>query len=119
MSLEYEVFRHKDASDAEFTEGFEFFKQVEIEDKALCNAAQKNLNVGTYSAGELQPHEEVGVLYAQKMFREAVMEHREREKEAGEEIWPARLRNEEGSNEDVAFCRELEACATGSKAVEW
>ena len=119
VSLEYEVYRHKDAKDAEFQEMYDFFKQVEIEDKELCAAAQKNLSVGTYSAGELQPHEEVGVLYAQKMIREAVMDHREREREAGEEIWPARLSSKDEDNEDVLFCRELEACAAGSKVVEW
>ena len=106
-------------TDAEFAESDKFFKQVEFEDKDLCNAAQKNLIVGTYSAGELEPHQEVGVLYAQKLIREAVMEHRRREKEAGQEIWPARLSLKEEENEDVRFCRELEACSMGNKSVEW
>lgn len=120
VSLEYEVFRHKDAKDAEFKDGYDFFKQVEIEDKELCNSAQKNLNLGIYEAGELEPHQEVGVLYAQRMFREACMTHRKEEREADGEIWPARLNNRAGSsNEDVEFCRELEMCSVGKKMVEW
>lgn len=121
VSLEYEVYRHKDAADAEFKDSYDFFKQVEIEDKELCNNAQKGLNVGVYEAGELEPHQEVGVLYAQKMFREACMKHRKEEQQkGGEEIWPARLTNgTRSSNEDVEFCRELERCGVGSKVVEW
>ncbi|KAJ9616571.1 hypothetical protein H2200_000290 [Cladophialophora chaetospira] len=121
VSLEYEVFRHKDATDAAFTEGYDFFKQVEIEDKELCNAAQKNLNTGIYAAGELEPHQEVGVLYAQKLIREAVMGHRKLEQQnGGHEIWPARLsKSQAGDNEDMEFCEELERCAIGTKEVEW
>ena len=120
VKLEYEVYRHKDASDKEFEEGYDFFKQVEIEDKELCNAAQKNLNVGAYTAGQLEPHQEVGVLYAQALFRETVMEHRKLEVEnGGEQIWPARLTKGNESNEDVKFCQELERCNVGTKATEW
>lgn len=57
-SMQYEVFRHKDASDEEFKELDDFFKQVENEDKNLCNGAQRNLNAGVYVNGELQPFNE-------------------------------------------------------------
>jgi hypothetical protein len=120
-SLEYQVFRHKTATDEDFNEGFDFFKQVEIEDKELCDAAQKNLNVGTYSAGKLEPHQEVGVLYAQNLIREAVMTHRKKEVEAGREIWAARINTAVDSveNGDELFCQELERCSGGSKAMDW
>lgn len=36
----------------------DFFKQVENEDKNLCNAAQVNLNSGSYVVGALHPFNE-------------------------------------------------------------
>lgn len=57
-SMQYEVFRHKDASDEIFKELDDFFKQVESEDKNLCNGAQQNLNAGVYINGNLQPSNE-------------------------------------------------------------
>jgi hypothetical protein len=56
--MEYEVYRHQDAPEAEFTELSDFFKQVLREDKDLCNAAQKNLNAGIFTNGQLHPNAE-------------------------------------------------------------
>ena len=56
--MQYEVFRHKDASNEVFEELDGFFKQVEGEDKNLCNGAQRNLNAGVYVNGNLQPSDE-------------------------------------------------------------
>lgn len=56
--MEYEVYRHNDASDEDFNGIWEFFKQVLREDKDLCNAAQKNLNAGIFLNGELHPRVE-------------------------------------------------------------
>lgn len=56
--MEYEVYRHNDASDEKFTYIDEMFKQVLKEDKDLCNAAQKNLNAGIFNNGELHPRVE-------------------------------------------------------------
>jgi hypothetical protein len=53
--MEYEVYRHKDATDEEFTYITETFKQILKEDKDLCNAAQKNLNGSVFVNGELHP----------------------------------------------------------------
>jgi hypothetical protein len=41
ICLEYQVSRHKSATDKDFNECFEFFKQVEIEGMELCDAAQR------------------------------------------------------------------------------
>lgn len=57
-SMQYEVFRHKDATDKDFNEMDSFFKQVENEDKELCNGAQQNLNAGVYVTGNLHPFNE-------------------------------------------------------------
>ncbi|KAJ0123915.1 cytochrome P450 oxidoreductase [Diaporthe amygdali] len=56
--MEYEVYRHKDATDEEFTRVSDTFKQVLKEDKDLCNAAQKNLNASIFIKGELHPQAE-------------------------------------------------------------
>lgn len=56
--MEYEVYRHKDATDEEFTYISDMFKNILREDKDLCNAAQKNLNGSVFINGELHPHAE-------------------------------------------------------------
>lgn len=56
--MEYEVYRSNDATDEDFTEVSDFFKQVLKEDKDLCNGAQKNLNAGIFMSGELHPRVE-------------------------------------------------------------
>ena len=127
--MQYEVYRNSrlcPSSDAAaFTDMDAFFKQVESEDKALNDAAQTNLNTGTYSTGKLHPSQEKGVLHFQKLLREAVMEHRQLEIDAQHEIWPARLsatsskNGEVGENEDVKFCADLEACSLDKAAADW
>lgn len=114
--MKYDVYRHKDTSDDAFTTWDNFFKQVEDEDKQLCNGAQLNLNSGTYSAGFLQPEQERGVLHFQKLVREAVMDHRQREEDLKEEIWPAR--QDPRGNGDVKFCNGLESCS-GTQVPTW
>jgi hypothetical protein len=116
--MQYEVYRHKDATDEEFKEVDDFFKQVESEDKGLCNAAQRNLNAGVYVTGDLNSFNEKGVLYFQKILKEAVVQHRNEEQKAGGEMWPARrtaARN--GIQEEIAFCQGL--CDSKGKEVEW
>lgn len=57
-SMEYEVYRHNDATDEEFTHLSDFFKVVMQEDKQLCNGVQKNLESGIFMSGELHPRVE-------------------------------------------------------------
>lgn len=56
--MEYEVYKQKDATDEEFAEISDFFKNVMREDKELCNEAQKNLSSGIFLNGELHPRVE-------------------------------------------------------------
>lgn len=58
VRMMYEVFRHKDATDKQFKDMDDWFKQIEGEDIVLCNGAQRNLNAGTYVTGELHPSNE-------------------------------------------------------------
>lgn len=53
--MEYEVYRHNNASEEEFQRINQIFKVVLSEDKDLCNAAQKNLEAGVFTHGELHP----------------------------------------------------------------
>lgn len=56
--MEYEVYRHNDASDETFEYINQIFKVVLREDKDLCNGAQKNLNAGIFTNGQLHPRVE-------------------------------------------------------------
>ena len=56
--MEYEVYRQNEASDEDFNHIDGFFKQVLHEDKHLCEGAQKNLNAGIFTNGELHPERE-------------------------------------------------------------
>jgi hypothetical protein len=56
--IEYEVYRHNNATDEQFESITAFYKQVLEEDKQLCNAAQINLNAGIFVNGELHPQKE-------------------------------------------------------------
>ncbi|KAJ8105645.1 hypothetical protein OPT61_g10051 [Boeremia exigua] len=85
----YEVWRNKHASDEEFESVNSNFKKIMTEDKALCERAQRNMNSGVFVNGEMHPRLESGPLYFQNRCRETVMEHFEREKAAGFQIWPA------------------------------
>ena len=116
--MQYEVFRHKDAMDEEFDEIDKFFKQVEHEDKGLCNAAQKNLNADVYVTGDLNSFNEKGVLYFQRLVKEAVVQHRGKEQEAGNKIRSAKrtaVRN--GIEEEIEFYQDL--CDLRGKEIEW
>lgn len=117
VTNQYEVYRHKDATDEQFYGMDKFFKQIEQEDKELCMAAQRNLDVGTYSSGPLHTFHEKGVLHLQGLLRKAVMDHHRKEEEAKQEIWPARA--SAVGNQDVEFCQKLEACTNGGASLAW
>ncbi|KIW54352.1 hypothetical protein PV05_06716 [Exophiala xenobiotica] len=110
-SMEYEVYRHKDATDEDFEYIDSFFKRVLGEDKYLCDAAQKNLNAGVFVNGELHPDLESAPIYFQNTVRQLVTAHRRKEDVKGEEIWPARrhMPHSGATEEDAAFCDGL-AC---------
>ncbi|KAJ9265268.1 hypothetical protein DTO195F2_1880 [Paecilomyces variotii] len=111
VSMEYEVYRHKDATDEEFEHVDSFFKRVLNEDKILCNNTQRNLKAGVFVNGQLHPELEKGPLYFQSVVRKVVKEHREKEAAENREIWPASqpLAGLQATDEDIAFCSGL-AC---------
>ena len=109
--MEYEVYRHNNASDEDFVKIDAMFKRILGEDKYLCNNAQKNLNTGVFVNGELHPRMEKGPLFFQATVRRLLQDHRKREEDLKQEIWPARQTvslNAEFSEEDMAFCAGLE-----------
>jgi hypothetical protein len=106
--MQYEVYRHKNCTDAEFEDMDKFMKQIENEDRVLCMHAQKNLNAGVYDTGPLHWHSEKGVRYFKSLVKEAVVSHRREEQKIGHEIWPAqRLTRIEETRDERAFCRDL------------
>lgn len=118
--MEYEVYRHREASDTDFEYIDSFFKRVLDEDKHLCNAAQKNLNAGVFVNGELHPRLESAPLFFQNTVRALLTEHRNEEERVGQEIWPARQHSAGAATaEDIAFCSGLSCSPVGSNELEW
>jgi hypothetical protein len=117
--MEYEVYRHKNASDKDFEYIDAFFKRVLDEDKHLCNAAQKNLNAGVFVNGQLHPELESAPLFFQNTVRRLLGAHREEEKRQRKEIWPAQQHSAGSATaEDMEFCSGL-ACSEGSSGLDW
>ncbi|KAJ5682107.1 uncharacterized protein N7477_002047 [Penicillium maclennaniae] len=80
-SMEYEVYRHNEASDYDFEYIDSFFKRVLDEDKYLCNAAQKNLNAGVFVNGQLHPRLESAPLFLPEYCPKSAKESSRRGKE--------------------------------------
>lgn len=121
--VRYEVYRNKNASQKDFTEGVNFFKQVENEDKYLGNNAQRGLNSGTYTAGPLHPYMERAVEYFESVLRSTLKAHVDEEKVQGREVWPARRSIPNAQlEEDDAFCRgvcESAKATNGKSTLVW
>jgi hypothetical protein len=118
--MEYEVYRHKDATDEGFEKIDAIFKRILGEDKVLCNNAQRNLAAGVFVNGELHPRKEQGPLYFQSKVREILQSYRKREEALKKEIWPAQQVLPRGAStgasvEDMMFCNKLDC----EKAVAW
>lgn len=138
--IEFEVYRHRDATDEQFKAMSTFYTTIMEEDKHLCNAAQSNLSAGVFVNGELHPDKEQvssnadtqmaehslisskGPLHFQQTVKDDVMGHRRKEMEGGgQEIWPARPKvtgeMETGKlREEEEFCSQLEASNCTSKS---
>jgi hypothetical protein len=108
--MEYDVYRHKDASDEAFEKIDSMFKRILNEDKWLCNNAQKNLNAGVFVNGEMHPRLEQGPLFVQQTVRRILDQHLKAERAAGYEIWPAVQTLPSGaasSVRDMRFCSSV------------
>ena len=119
--MEYEVYRHKDASDADFNNMDQMFKRILTEDKYLCNNTQKNLNAGVYVNGQLHPVFEQGPLYFQSLVKSAVLEHRKEEEKEKKEIWPATqaMMGSSKTSEELSFCSGLVCNPEQRSALAW
>jgi hypothetical protein len=121
--MRYEVFRNTKSTAEQFKAVDEIYKRVMSEDKALCDAAQKNLNAGVFVNGELHPRLERGPLHFQSQVRDTVTEHFKKEQAAKKEIHPAKQempssKAGEVSKEDIIFCSGL-ACGTTNQRLLW
>lgn len=138
-TMHYEVFKNKNSSQEDFKTIADTYARVMSEDKVLCDRAQKNLNAGVFVNGELHPRWEKGKfigssqmlrapanlfkgpLFFQSTCREVVTEHFNKEKAAGQEIWPARQQvpaDAGTTNEDLEICKGL-ACASQKEVLAW
>jgi hypothetical protein len=119
-SLEYEVYRHQNATDEDFNNVDAIFKRILNEDKLLCNNTQKNMESTVYVNGQMHPTFEQGPLYFQKLVKQAVLEHRQEEQNERREIWPASQKTTglTGTNEELEFCSGL-SCNSESNTLAW
>lgn len=119
-SMEYEVYRHKDAVNQDFEHINQFFKRVLAEDKWLCNHTQDSLNAGVYVNGRFHSQHESGPLYFQSLVKDAVIGHRKQEQKLGKDIWPASQRVDEAEVvKELDFCSSLTCDAENRKALSW
>ncbi|KAL5342060.1 ring hydroxylating alpha subunit-domain-containing protein [Aspergillus crustosus] len=114
--MQYEVYRHNEASDEAFHKIDSIFKQVLKEDKDLCNSAQRNLNAGVYIHGNLHPQHEKGPLFFQQTVKDSVFAHHNVEEKEGREIWPATpdLKLTEDLSDEMEFCRRIDCKASNA-----
>ena len=120
-SMQYQIFRNKNSSEEDFQLINKLYRRVVGEDKALCEAAQRNLNAGIFVNGEMHPRLEKGPLFFQKVCRETIWEHFQKEKATGKEIWPARQNlpsTAAVSREDEEMCSGL-ACQPNQEVMAW
>ena len=59
-------------AEARLAAGRDISREVTLEDIAICEAVQKNLEAGIYDRGELSPKHEVGVHAFQERYRAAM-----------------------------------------------
>ncbi|KAJ9657876.1 hypothetical protein H2198_004072, partial [Neophaeococcomyces mojaviensis] len=78
-TMRYEVYRNRSSPEDDFRIVNEMYKRVMSEDKALCEAAQRNVNAGIFVNGEMHPKLERGPIYFQKLCRETVTAFHKRE----------------------------------------
>jgi len=119
--MHYQIFRNTNSSEEQFQLIHQLYKRVVGEDKVLCELAQKNLDAGIFVNGEMHPRLEKGPLHFQKVARETIREHFEREKAAKRPIWPARqkLQSTSGvSKDDEELCSGL-TCQTNQSELAW
>jgi choline monooxygenase len=72
LRLEYLFLFRAGASEAEREGALAMCRQVTAEDRAICEAVQRNLRAGIYEAGRLSPRHENGVFAFQERIRAAL-----------------------------------------------
>lgn len=118
--MEYDVYRHKNASDEDFDKIDQFFKRVLGEDKWLCNHTQASMNAGVYVNGRMHSEYESGPLYFQSLVKKTIVEHRQQEQKLGKKIWPSMQRvSGEKIAQEMEFCAGLACDSEKSATLNW
>lgn len=108
--VRYESYRNKNSNDADFELMKSTLKHIMSENNSLLERRQKDLNSTAYFSGEHGLQMNNGPSGLQKMVRDTLVEHLQREERAKKEIWPARqtLPNTASvSEQDLQFCSNL------------
>ncbi|KAI9367335.1 Rieske [2Fe-2S] iron-sulfur domain-containing protein [Aspergillus egyptiacus] len=118
VRTEYQVFRNPASPQDAFDRAAEFFEGFEMEDYDLCTGVQQNLDRGVYVQGPLHDKRESGVVYFKNLVNQQLREHWEEEVKAGEEIWPAKRRQQLHAKvgDEEKFARDVCACGMKSRA---
>jgi hypothetical protein len=104
MDIDKPAFFHlpyNKVTDLNFFRYFKFVRQVALEDFELCEVAQRNLEIGVYGEGILNPRKENGVVFYQGKVREGVYRQYAMEKETEE-------REKKGGNVEIAEGKAIE-----------
>lgn len=118
--MQYDVYRHKSATDEDFDHINQFFKRVLAEDKWLCNLTQNDLNAGIYVNGQLHSEHEQGPLYFQSLVSKTIKDHKEQENRQGKEIWPAsQIVSGKGTLQELEFCSGLACSSATQSSLSW
>jgi hypothetical protein len=122
--MSYQIFRNTKSSLESFNLIKDLYAQVVSEDKALCEAVQRNLGLGIFKAGELHPRLERGPLGFQGWVRGVIRGFVQREKEGEAERERERKMGKGGKGkmgdkeriswEDELLCQGLKTGGTGS-----
>ncbi|KAI8654508.1 Rieske domain-containing protein [Fusarium keratoplasticum] len=109
-SVEYEVFRHQDASDEDFNQVHDIIKRASEENKSLPNPSEKNFNTGILV--------NEAPLYFQSQVRQLLEHHSGLEEVAKKEIRPAQQILDQTSEQDESLFSSCSGLSCGKLAKE-
>lgn len=109
-TVEYEVFRHKHASDEDFNQVHDIIKRASEEHKSLPNPSEKNFNTGVL-INETP-------LYFQSQVRQLLEYHSDLEGLAKKEIRPAQQVIDQNSEQDESLFSSCSGLSCGKLAKE-
>lgn len=116
-TVEYEVYRHKNASDTEFKKTDDVFKRIFAENESIFSNAEKSITAATNAS--TRSRIEPVPLYFQSQVYESLEHHKDLEEAAGKPIRPAQqVVTNSVTDQDSELCAGL-TCGDDAKKLEW